>query len=79
MSDMKMAQHVSDTDEFVPMMEQFPEQGERCCVCGSEVDYCSGHGEIGDPVGFEVLLKHEDDDHEDCHMLADCKFEDGAP
>lgn len=26
-----------------------------CPVCADEIDYCQGHGEIGDPVGFARL------------------------
>ena len=38
----------------------------RCPACGDPSDYCQGHGEIGDPVGFEVLKRHDNDDHDRC-------------
>lgn len=30
------------------------------------MDYCQGHGEIGDPVGFATLRRHDEDDHSEC-------------
>ncbi len=41
-----------------------------CPACGSVIDYCQGHGEIGDPVGRAILDKHDDGDHSDCHFDA---------
>lgn len=38
-----------------------------CPACGQPVDYCQGHGESGDPEGFEVIAKHDNGDHEGCH------------
>lgn len=44
-----------------------------CCpACGSPIDYCQGHGEIGDPAGHAVLVAHDNDDHTQCHPDADC-------
>jgi len=37
-----------------------------CPACGYPIDYCQGHGEVGDPVGFAVLTAHDDGNHEDC-------------
>lgn len=44
----------------------------RCPACGEVIDYCQGHGEIGDPDGFRILSQHDSDDHNDCHALAWC-------
>jgi len=38
----------------------------RCPVCGDWIDYCQGHGEIGDPVGFAILERHDNGDHSGC-------------
>jgi hypothetical protein len=42
----------------------------RCLACGDPIDYCQGHGEIGDPVGFAILQAHDSEDHTHCHPLA---------
>ena len=38
----------------------------RCPACGDVIDYCQGHGEIGDPQGFAILQAHDDGDHSGC-------------
>lgn len=38
-----------------------------CPACGQAIDYCQGHGEIGDPEGFKVLERHDNGNHEFCH------------
>ena len=38
----------------------------RCPACGELTDYCQGHGEIGDPVGFGILERHDSGDHSQC-------------
>lgn len=39
-----------------------------CPVCGEPVDYCQGHGEIGDdPEGFDIMTRHDSGDHSSCH------------
>ncbi|WGH22092.1 hypothetical protein [Gordonia phage MerCougar] len=43
---------------------------ERCVVCAQEIDYCSGHGEIGDPFGAAVLVAHDNGDHKNCAPYA---------
>lgn len=45
---------------------------ERCPACGEPIDYCGGHGEIGDPEGFDRLTAHDEGDHVRCHIDADC-------
>lgn len=38
-----------------------------CPVCGEPVDYCPGHGETGDPEGFDIMNRHDSGDHSSCH------------
>jgi hypothetical protein len=42
---------------------------ERCPACGEPIDYCQGHGEIGDPGGCAILAAHDDGDHSGCHPI----------
>lgn len=43
-------------------------ESEACPACGSVIDYCQGHGPIGDYEGYAVLIAHDDDDvHIYCH------------
>lgn len=49
------------------------EMNSRCPVCGDPVDYCQGHGEIGDPVGFEFMQLHDEGLHALCHPFSDCR------
>ena len=45
----------------------------RCPACGSYVDYCLGHGEIGDPYGHKIIEQHDNDNHADCvKYLGEC-------
>jgi hypothetical protein len=39
----------------------------RCPACGDIIDYCQGHGEIGDPWGATILNQHDGGDHSGCH------------
>jgi hypothetical protein len=39
----------------------------RCPACGDVIDYCQGHGEIGDQHGRNILMAHDDGDHCGCH------------
>jgi hypothetical protein len=41
----------------------------RCPACGDVIDYCQGHGEIGDPAGSAILASHDDGDHATCDPL----------
>ena len=45
----------------------------RCPACGEFIDYCQGHGPMGDPQGYAVLRLHDDDIHSLCHHLSDCR------
>ncbi|WIC89714.1 hypothetical protein SEA_BRAXOADDIE_92 [Rhodococcus phage Braxoaddie] len=38
----------------------------RCVACGEVIDYCTGHGEIGDPDGARIIDAHDNDDHTGC-------------
>lgn len=45
-----------------------------CPACGQPIDYCQGHGPLGDPVGNHILYCHDElDQHDKCHELADCR------
>lgn len=38
-----------------------------CVACGDVIDYCLGHGEIGDRAGWAILQQHyEHDIHDNC-------------
>lgn len=84
MSDMEMAAHIEGTDALLDgwgdpaEMEYWMSQA-RCPACGDWIDYCQGHGDLGDPDGARILALHDDDDHSECHSMADCRFEDLAP
>ena len=39
----------------------------RCPACGQPIDYCQGHGSLGDPHGAEILAMHDRDNHSQCH------------
>ena len=41
-----------------------------CPACGAYIDYCHGHGDIGDPHGARVLEAHDDGIHDVCHPTA---------
>jgi hypothetical protein len=38
-----------------------------CPACGEPIDYCQGHGPIGDPFGAAILNRHDSGAHELCH------------
>ena len=38
-----------------------------CPACGSQIDYCQGHGEIGDPHGARILAEHDEGFHANCN------------
>lgn len=44
-----------------------------CPACGQAIDYCQGHGEIGDPDGFAILRMHDNEDHSECDPAAECE------
>lgn len=38
----------------------------ECPACGADIQYCQGHGEIGDPEGAAILAMHDNGDHSRC-------------
>lgn len=50
-----LAPCVSDNCEHP---DSFPDM-ERCPACGDPIDYCQGHGPIGDPEGHAILMASE--------------------
>jgi hypothetical protein len=44
-----------------------------CPACGEPIDFCQGHGEIGDPRGALTLDMHDDGDHSFC--VVNCEWE----
>jgi hypothetical protein len=44
-----------------------------CPACGNPIDYCPGHGEIGDRPGALILRLHDRGDHSHCHPAAGCE------
>jgi hypothetical protein len=46
-----------------------------CPACGESIDYCQGHGLIGDEWGARILAMHDDDNHTECHPASDCHEE----
>lgn len=46
--------------------QEIAETEALCPACGDWMDFCSGHGEIGDPVGWTILQQHEAGEHDDC-------------
>ena len=63
-----LLQHLADRDT----VSQFQEIG-PCPACGDHIDYCQGHGPMGDPQGYAVIRLHDDGVHSMCHRLADCE------
>jgi hypothetical protein len=53
-----------DPDTDIPSQDEYIA---RCPACGDPIDYCQGHGEMGDPVGFAILAAHDGGDHTGCH------------
>jgi len=53
-------------DMFPQFRDPDLEYVSRCPACGDVIDYCQGHGEMGDPAGFAILTAHDDDDHSEC-------------
>jgi len=49
-------EHPTDTRHLPP----------ECPACGEPIDYCQGHGDIGDPLGADILRRHDDGDHAHC-------------
>lgn len=45
----------------------------QCPACGQASDYCQGHGEIGDPVGYAILEMHDTGNHTTCRYQTECE------
>lgn len=52
---------------------QHSNEGETCPACGDFVEYCLGHGVIGDPDGAAIIMFHEDGRHMYCARGSDCR------
>jgi len=57
---------MSDSERVWP---DGPDMYALCPVDGEPIDYCLGHGEIGDPDGYAILNCHDEGDHLLCHPL----------
>lgn len=47
-----------------------------CPACGNPIDYCQGHGPMGDSQNYAILQLHDDDIHHMCHASSDCNYQD---
>lgn len=56
-----------DADELIDYDDGEFIAGGGCPACGDPIDYCQGHGEIGDPIGAMILKQHDDGFHDGCH------------
>ena len=60
-----------------PALDWHP-SGDGCPACGEIVDYCQGHGRIGDPDGADVLADHATGSHGNCDSAAECQYGDAV-
>lgn len=49
------------------------EYGSMCPACGDPIDYCPGHGELGDAYNNSILAMHDNGNHDECHVNSECK------
>lgn len=63
-----MAAHSTDTIDIEGYIAS-----ERCPACGEYLDYCYGHGEMGDPINYRILVLHRRGNHSACHPHSECK------
>jgi hypothetical protein len=42
-------------------------ENEWCPACGDVIDFCRGHGLVGDTRGYVTLRRHDMGNHRDCH------------
>jgi hypothetical protein len=47
---------VIDAGQIGSLMNDYPNN--ECPICLDPLDYCPGHGEIGDPEGFRMLKEY---------------------
>ena len=65
---MTLDEQIAWDEQFEPARDEpEPPYVEPCPVCAAPIDYCQGHGEIGDPDGWRILQMHDADDHSECH------------
>jgi len=43
-----------------PFTDWMDEIESVCPACGNFIDYCQGHGEIGDPEGYAIIKQQEE-------------------
>ena len=55
---------IVDTKYQYEYEDEYLESG--CPACGDPISYCQGHGEYGDPMGFRLLMLHDNDIHTLC-------------
>ena len=81
MNERTLANHIDAADAYLSQLEseERPPEFEHCPACGAPIEWCQGHGELGDPDGFLILALHDNDDHSECHSAAECQTENGAP
>lgn len=51
---------VNIVEEIRRRMNDYP--NDECPICLDPMDYCPGHGEIGDPEGFRMLMNYYDEE-----------------
>lgn len=68
-NDLAGAAYLSREDYYEDRPSQYEDDDyvSCCVVCGDQIAYCPGHGEIGDPEGFALRERHDADDHTYCH------------
>lgn len=66
-------------DEQAQLHAEYLESLSRCPACGDYMDYCQGHGDLGDPDGAAILAEHDNDEHGNCHPKSDCVVADYDP
>ena len=62
-----------DLNDYPSDEDEDEEYVSVCPACGEFIDYCHGHGVIGDPAGAAILDAHNLDDHALC--VIDCDSE----
>jgi hypothetical protein len=55
---------IDTAEDYLAIWEDTQSQ---CVACGEYIDYCQGHGAIGDPAGHAILEDHKNGDHSGCN------------
>lgn len=71
-------QAVVPQDQSDPEDDHMSFEPGRCPACGEYVDSCIGHGELGDPIGYRLLQRHDKGLHDECSQYADCRVNEDA-